>query len=98
VPESANLFVSLLRNSFGLALFALLGYAGGVTLAKGTASPDGKYRRGAVVSSALKVAARRKSGGGIPLAGVPVALEDETKHFSLPARPAPVRARPFAKC
>jgi type IV secretory pathway TraG/TraD family ATPase VirD4 len=83
VPESNDLFVSILRNSFAAALFAFLGYAGGATLAKDTASRDGKYRRGAVVSSGLKAAARSKSGGGIMLAGVAVAPEDETKHFKL---------------
>ena len=82
VPESGNIFINILRASFGAALFAVLGYASGATLAKYTASPQGKHRRGAVVSSALKVA-RRDGAGGITLAGVPVAAEDETKHFKL---------------
>src|SRR5271167_257507 len=82
VPEFDNLFLTILRISFGLALFALLGFAGGVTLAKDAASPQSKHRRGAVVSSALQGAARPESAGGITLAGVPVAREDETKHLS----------------
>ena len=83
VPEFDNLFLSILRNSFGLALFAVLGFAGGATLAKDAASPQGKHRRGAVVSSALKGTVRPESAGGITLAGVPVARADETKHFKL---------------
>jgi type IV secretory pathway TraG/TraD family ATPase VirD4 len=83
LPESDNLFLSILRISFGSALFAVLGFAGGVAFAKDTASPQGKHRRGAVVSSALKAAARPGSSGGITLAGVPVAPDDETKHFKL---------------
>src|ERR1700733_11729296 len=83
VPEFDNLFLSFLRFVFGWALFALLGFAGGATLAEDAASPQGKHRRGAVVSSALKGAVRPESPGGITLAGVPVAREDETKHFKL---------------
>ena len=57
--------------------------AGGATLAKDAASPQGKHRRGAVVSSALRGTVRPESAGGITLAGVPVARADETKHFKL---------------
>jgi hypothetical protein len=83
VPEFDNLFLSILRFAFGWALFAVLGFAGGATLAEDAASPQGKHRRGAVVSSVLKGAVRPESPGGITLAGVPVAREDETKHFKL---------------
>jgi Type IV secretion-system coupling protein DNA-binding domain len=85
MPEADNLFVSILRYSLGAALYALLGYAGGAILASDRASPDGRYRRGAVVSIPPKVRARPSDGGGggITLAGIPVAPDDETKHFKL---------------
>jgi type IV secretory pathway TraG/TraD family ATPase VirD4 len=83
VPESDHLLLNILRYSLGTALFGVLGFVGGVTLARNTALPQGKHRRGAVVSSALRGVARREIGGGITLAGVPVAAEDETKHFKL---------------
>jgi hypothetical protein len=83
VPEFDNLLANILRVSFGAALFAALGFAGGVTLAEDRASPPAQYRRGAVVSSAPRAAAERGSAGVITLAGVPVAPLDETKHFKL---------------
>jgi len=83
VPESDHLFIDILRIVFGSALFAVLGFAAGATLAKDTTSPQGKHRRGAVVLSALKAAAPRVSEDRITLAGIPVAPADETKHFKL---------------
>jgi hypothetical protein len=83
VPGDDNFFVGILRASSALVLFPQLGYAGGVWLARDAASPAAKHRRGAVVSSALEAADRRDSGTGITLAGVPVAPQDETKHFKI---------------
>jgi type IV secretory pathway TraG/TraD family ATPase VirD4 len=83
VPESDHLLLNILRILFGTALFGMLGFAAGVAFAKHAAPREGEHRRGAVVSCAIKAAARRESGGGITLAGVPIALEDETKHFKL---------------
>ena len=76
---------------FGSAVCVVLGYAGGRALASERRS-DSSYRRGAVVADAAALSGRkpvRSSTGAhvsdcnspIRLAGIPIAAEDETKHF-----------------
>jgi hypothetical protein len=63
---------------------ALLGYAGGRTLANDAPSAD-SYRRGAVVAERPAGDVRQSASPSlaITVAGRAVALEDETKHFKL---------------
>lgn len=76
---------------FGAAVCAVLGYAGGRALASGRPA-DSSYRRGAVVADAAAFLERAGRSVGtrqnvsdcncpIRLAGIPIAAEDETKHF-----------------
>ncbi len=75
---------------FGAAVCVVLGYAGGRALTSGRT--DSSYRRGAVVADAAALFERARSSVGtrqnvsdcnrpIRLAGIPIAAEDETKHF-----------------
>jgi type IV secretory pathway TraG/TraD family ATPase VirD4 len=67
------------------ALAAGIGYFSGIALARGPAS-DGGYRRGAVVSAIMTSSGPpggRDCPNQVTLAGTPIALEDETKHFKL---------------
>ena len=80
---------------FSVGFLALLGYSSGQVIAGDLVSNSNSvYRRGAVVSNAKVLFNRRRArrwglgGNGIPdpkklitLAGIPVAVEDETKHF-----------------
>jgi type IV secretory pathway TraG/TraD family ATPase VirD4 len=83
----------VLQWFFGAAVSAGIGYGAGVQFARATSSA-GTYRRGAVVSEVAPVShpqAWRSVGGEgkrvpdpalpITLTGLPIALEDETKHF-----------------
>lgn len=67
-------------------LSAALGYAGGVSAARG-AENDRHYRRGAILADrppASRSRARQHArGAGITLAGTAVPAQDETKHFKL---------------
>lgn len=66
-------------------LVAGIGYLSGIALARGPAS-DGSYRRGAVVSADKGASGLPRGSDGpnqVTLAGTPIALEDETKHFKL---------------
>jgi type IV secretory pathway TraG/TraD family ATPase VirD4 len=73
----------------GIPLLGALGYAGGRWLTR-VQSTEPKYRRGAVVKkhettdrSRVATPAQVGPGSGFPLtlAGIPIPLEDETKHF-----------------
>jgi hypothetical protein len=81
VPEYDTLLLGILRFLLAAALFTALGFLGGVGLAHSTASPEGRHRRGAVVLTALKH--RVRGTDAVTLAGVPIPLQDETKHFKL---------------
>jgi type IV secretory pathway TraG/TraD family ATPase VirD4 len=83
----------LLELSLGVAVSAVIGYAAGRLVARRRSSST-LYRRGAIVSNAEPAPAPRRSrrfrqnAGRVPdpntpvtLAGIPVAAEDETKHF-----------------
>jgi hypothetical protein len=83
VSGSVNFFASILRASSALVLLPPLGFAGGVWLARDAAAPAARHRRGAVVSSAPAAGERREGVACITLAGVPVAAQDETKHFKI---------------
>jgi type IV secretory pathway TraG/TraD family ATPase VirD4 len=86
---------SVLQLIFDVVVSAAIGYAGGRLVAARTRSASGtSYRRGAVVSNSQPLRGRgvarlwsRDARGApdpnvpITLAGCPVALEDETKHF-----------------
>ena len=80
---------------FGMAMAAAIGYGSGRLLGRQT-SADTRYRRGAVVAtsasagdeSAIKGISRGEGGplradASIRLAGLPVAHDDETKHFKI---------------
>jgi type IV secretory pathway TraG/TraD family ATPase VirD4 len=70
--------------AIGTSISALLGYAGGRTLAS-DAPPSDAHRRGAVVAERAADAVRpaARSSAGITIAGRAVAYEDEAKHFKL---------------
>jgi hypothetical protein len=70
---------SVLQLLFGAAMTAAIGYVAGRVMAARASGPDHVHRRGAIVSKARPTSARV----GITLAGIPVAPEDETKHFKL---------------
>ena len=86
---------SVLQLVFGMAMTAVTGYAAGRALAVYKRSSSGQeHRRGAVVTTPQFASASRSdrasdrgSGGSsendgcITLAGIPLSLEDETKHF-----------------
>ena len=72
---------SVLQLAFGTAVAAGIGYFSGVRIA-GTAATAPSHQRGAIVAhpqSAL--IPKRGSGGGLTLAGIELAAQDETKHF-----------------
>jgi type IV secretory pathway TraG/TraD family ATPase VirD4 len=74
---------SVLPALFGMALTAATAYAVGrllAALAHGALGP--LHLRGAIVSAVTSVLGK-KQPNGITLAGLPVALADETKHFKL---------------
>jgi hypothetical protein len=80
---------SLLQVLFGCAVLASVGYAAGLVLATRKGAPGSHHRRGAVVTSE-QVQSGTRSGGDpsnpncpVTLAGHPIALQDETKHFKL---------------
>ena len=70
---------NVLQLLFGAAMTAAIGYGAGRLMAARGSGPDYLHRRGAIVSTAKPASA----GVGITLAGIPVAPEDETKHFKL---------------
>ena len=87
---------SVLEFLFGVAVSIVIGYAAGRWLATPRGAPGLEHRRGAMVTVARPISARPDSpawrwrsrkgsarGAGITLAGVPIALEDETKHFKI---------------
>jgi len=75
---------SVLQFLFGVAVTAAIGYFAGRLMAARGSGPDHLHRRGAIVSMAQAFLARHKrSAACITLAGIPVAPEDETKHFKL---------------
>jgi Type IV secretion-system coupling protein DNA-binding domain len=79
---------SLLQLFFGSAMLASVGYAAGRVLAARNSAPDSQQRRGAVVmSEQLQPRTGRPDPSNpsspVTLAGHPIALQDETKHFKL---------------
>ena len=75
---------SLLQLALGLSVSAGVGYAGAAVLAK-RASPS-EHRRGAVISESptrAPIQPRHELGAHVTLAGIPLAHQDETKHFKL---------------
>jgi Type IV secretion-system coupling protein DNA-binding domain len=79
---------SLLQLLFGSAVLASVGYAAGCVLAARKSTPDSQQRRGAVVTSERLQPRTRLLDPSNPncpvtLAGHPIALQDETKHFKL---------------
>jgi type IV secretory pathway TraG/TraD family ATPase VirD4 len=75
----------LVEMIFGMALLAGIGYSTGIGLARASPS-DSRYRRGAIVSGAKRASGAPRGSGNlshVTLAGTPIALEDETKHFKL---------------
>src|SRR5581483_3156297 len=75
----------------GVAVSLVIGYLGGRLAAAKGRSPDAVHRRGAVVSNTLRFLPSRNSRRhplnsgdretAITIGGIPVALEDEAKHF-----------------
>ena len=83
---------SILQYLFSLSVVAAMGYAAGRVLAAHHGTSGLEHRRGATVNSPQPASterngrASRQSAGqnaGITLANVPIALEDETKHFKI---------------
>ena len=73
---------SILQLLFGVSVTVVMGYAAGrVLAARGGASSAPTHRRGAMVTAALRGSTVHDAG--ITLAGVPIPLEDETKHFKI---------------
>jgi Type IV secretion-system coupling protein DNA-binding domain len=81
LPGEGTAIVGILRVLVALLLFPLLGYWCGEWLGGGVPPAFPEHRRGAIVSRAAPKSARRRAG--ITLAGIPVDLKDETKHFKL---------------
>jgi hypothetical protein len=63
----------------GCAVLILVGYVGGIGLASSAREPE--YRRGAFVSNA-PIGGTREARA-VTLAGIPIPLTDETKHFKI---------------
>lgn len=87
---------SILEFLFNMGLTIVIGYAAGRLLATPRGATRLEHRRGALVTSMQPTStrtdnpaslwrSRQKSiqGAGVTLAGVPLALEDETKHFKI---------------
>jgi type IV secretory pathway TraG/TraD family ATPase VirD4 len=87
---------SVWRYAFGALICAGVGYVSGLVLAARKREPGSEHRRGAVVGPAQVAAGLWRSlweclfhpkgvveTSGVTLAGIPVALQDETKHFKL---------------
>jgi Type IV secretion-system coupling protein DNA-binding domain len=86
---------SVLQLGFSVVVMAIMGYAAGRALAAYKRSSSGlEHRRGAVVATPQFASAPRddrtssrssrgpsENDGCITLAGIPLSLEDETKHF-----------------
>ncbi|HUA23840.1 MAG TPA: type IV secretion system DNA-binding domain-containing protein [Steroidobacteraceae bacterium] len=81
----------LMEFAIGGSVGGFLGYHGGRVLARSNAASHG-YIRGATVVAAEEVTTERGGGrgrgrerdaAGVTLAGIPVPLADETKHFKL---------------
>jgi type IV secretory pathway TraG/TraD family ATPase VirD4 len=68
---------SVLQDPFGMAAFIGIGYTGGRFLARDPTSGP-LHRRGAVVAEGGGVS---DSNSSLTLAGIGIAMEDETKHF-----------------
>jgi hypothetical protein len=86
----------VLQFLFDVAMTATIGYVAGRVMAARGSGPDHLHRRGAIVSTAQPASARHEgrragndtsgtsnTGISITLAGIPVAPEDQTKHFKL---------------
>ena len=84
---------SVAEFALATSLSALLGYAGGRTLAN-DAAPGDSHRRGAVVAERPSGVDSGASSPAITVAGRAVALEDETKHFKLIGTTGTGRAPP----
>jgi hypothetical protein len=84
---------SFLQLAFGVGFSAAVGYGGAWALAR-QGAPAPTHRRGAIISEAPSsvlssltaqrfMSRDRPSERGVTLAGIPVAAQDETKHFKL---------------
>jgi type IV secretory pathway TraG/TraD family ATPase VirD4 len=84
--DSAGVGGSLLHLTIGAGLSAALGYSSGSLLAKESSSRYG-YQRGAIVlpyGRSTRLGGRtetQSSGLGLTLAGEPIGIKDEVKHF-----------------
>jgi len=83
----------LIQLVFGAAVILVTGYVAGRALARNKPSSNPEHRRGAMVTATrpnepVQSARQRWNGASNPstaitLAGIPIPLEDETKHFKL---------------
>ncbi len=71
----------ILQPIVGAVVSVVIGYAAGRVLARHRVSSGPLYRRGAVVASSPDTDSRAGPRDRVTLAGIPLALEDETKHF-----------------
>jgi hypothetical protein len=74
---------SVAQLAVGTAVAVGIGYASGVRLAAGI-SPVESHQRGAIVANSPPAALRRQErsrAGGLTVAGIQLAAQDETKHF-----------------
>jgi type IV secretory pathway TraG/TraD family ATPase VirD4 len=74
---------SVLQPIIGAVVSVVVAYAAGRVLARRRGSWGPLYRRGAVVSGSLGADPGADQRDSITLAGIRLALEDETKHFKL---------------
>jgi len=99
---------SVLQVVFGIAAFIAVGYATGCLLARARTSGS-SYRRGAFVAHENSIdeppqtrhprraAEVSDSNASLSLAGIRIAMEDETKHFKFIGTTGQARARPFGR-
>lgn len=89
--DAFGLVGHLLRIPYGICITATMGYMAGRALA-GAGGPLPVHRRGTLVGGLPQrqtepepeaAPAARRIGGPATLAGVPIPLQDETKHFKL---------------
>lgn len=82
--EAVSLHGTWVQFVVGLALLIVIGIAGGTVLARQSSVRQPKHLRGAFVSRAANKKVRdARSGIPVTLAGIPISLADETKHFKI---------------
>ena len=81
--EAVSLHSVLVQLVVGFALLIVIGIAGGKVLALQSSVREPKHLRGAFVSRAANKSREASSDIPVTLAGIPISLADETKHFKI---------------